>query len=170
MVTEWTLSRIRQPSSTRFHLSPPPPTSPFSLRDGQQEGRRHPQFLLSFLQYSIEQHQSRSFLLLLFSTSWPVDQAMVYQILLATLPILTASGREATLQNMAPTAELPLQTQVRFLWLLTTNPPAMMLIVRVLHIWQSTHISPRLFSQPKVTIQTQTTPTIASTPPLSILI
>lgn len=141
MVTEWVPSRIRQPPSTRFHLSLSPPTSPFSLRDGQQEGRRLPQPPLSFHQTTPKSLVSSSALL----HSWPVDQAMAHQILLATLPILTTNGREATLQNMAPTAEPPLQTQARFLWLLTTNPPAMMLIVCVLHIWRSAHISPRPF-------------------------
>ena len=136
MVTEWLLSRIRQPSSTHFHLSLSPPTSPSASATASRNAEGSP---ISSVFSSTEQLvQSRSFLLLLFSTSWPVDQAMARQILLATLPILTTSGREATLQNMAPTAELPLQTQVRFLWLLTTNPPAMMLTVRALHTWQST--------------------------------
>jgi hypothetical protein len=42
VVTEWAVSRIRQRPSARFHLFSSPPTSPFSLRIGQHEDRRHP--------------------------------------------------------------------------------------------------------------------------------
>ena len=70
---------------------------------------------------------------------------MAHQIPLATLPILTTSGREATLQNTAPTAELPLPTQVRSPSLFTTNPPAMMPIVCTLHIWHSSRLISTIF-------------------------
>ena len=77
---------------------------------GRQGTATHSVFSL----FSTEQlPQSRSFLLPIFSTPWPVVQAMARQMLLATLQILSTSGQEAFLQNKAPTEAPPLQIPVR---------------------------------------------------------
>lgn len=111
MVSERLLSELGNatvPSSLYSFSLPPSPS-----RHGQQEDKgtaTHSVFSL----FSTEQlPQSRSFLLPIFSTPWPVVQAMARQMLLATLPILSTSGQEAFLQNKAPTEAQPLQIPVR---------------------------------------------------------
>lgn len=107
------LSRLGNSLPTHFHPLSPLSTSPFSLRHGQHEGKRHPRFFCPFFNFTAEQHlQSRSFLPLILSTTWPADLAMAHQIPLATL---SPSSRESTLRNKARTVDLPLQTRARFL-------------------------------------------------------
>lgn len=134
MVTTCALPELGKRAATHLSLSLLP-TSPFSLRHGQHEDKRHPRFFCPFLNFTTEQLlQSHSFLPLILSSPWPVDQAMASQILLATLPVLTPNNREPTLQNKAYTVDFPLQTQVRFLLQLTTSPPAMTHIVRTTYL------------------------------------
>lgn len=67
-------------SQPAFTSLSPSPTSPSSLRYGQQEDRRLPQLLLSFLCYSRSTTPQKSLIspILFSSTSWLVDLATAH--------------------------------------------------------------------------------------------
>ena len=108
-VSEWLPLRIWQPPFSSLPLSLSLVSVPF--RHGQQDDEA-PRLILSFLSFPLNT-SSKVAHFPFQSTSWPVDQAMDHQMLLATPPARMASGQEATLQNKAPTEGPPLRIRVR---------------------------------------------------------